>query len=194
MSTENDSFLKPRYLSDASFQSLRVANANTPYDLITFLAVIQKLQIDILPITWQAARQPIAIGATGQINEALINLHTSFAFKCVSNRQKERESEEAIIQVLINEVTVLGHKSIQTHPNIVKLQGICWDVTSNNKGNDKVWPVLVFKKTQYEDLYNLAMLPVGRELCFAERLKLCVDVGIAIWDMHLNSMLSTSPQ
>lgn len=49
MSTDNDSFYKPRYLSDASFQSLQVTNA--PYDLITFLVVIQKLQIDILPLT-----------------------------------------------------------------------------------------------------------------------------------------------
>jgi hypothetical protein len=188
MSTDNDPFYKPRYLSDASFQSLQVTNA--PYDLITFLAVIQRLQIDILPITWQAARQPIGVGATGRINEALINLHTSFAFKCVSDRQKERESEEAIIRVLINEVIVLGHESIRNHPNIVELQGICWDVASGDKGDDKVWPVLVLKKTQYEDLYNFATLPVGRELCFAERLKLCIDVSTAIWDMHSNSRLS----
>jgi len=188
MSTDNDSFYKPRYLSDASFQSLQVTNA--PYDLIIFLAVIQRLQIDILPITWQAARQPIGVGATGRINEALINLHTSFAFKCVSDRQKERENEEAIIRVLINEVIVLGHESIRNHPNIVELQGICWDVASGDKSDDKVWPVLVFKKTQYEDLYNFAMRPIGRALCFAKRLKLCIDVGTAIWDMHSNSKLS----
>jgi hypothetical protein len=187
MSTDNDSFLIPRYLSDASFQSIQVINAQ--YDLITLLAVIQRLGIEILPITWQAARQPIGIGATGRINEAFINLHTSFAFKCVSDSQKERESKEAIIQVLINEVTVLGYKSIRNHPNIVELQGICWDVTSDDKGDDKVWPVLVFEKTQYEDLYNFAMLQVGRELCFAERLKLCTDVGMAIWDMHAISTL-----
>jgi hypothetical protein len=191
MSTASDSFYKPRYLSDASFQSLQATNAS--YDLITFLAVIQKLQIEILPITWQAARQPIGVGATGRINEALINLHTSFAFKCVSDRHKERESKEAIIQILINEVTVLGHEHIRNHPNIVELQGICWDV-SNDEGDDKVWPVLVFKKTQYADLYNCAMLPVGRELCFTERLKLCTDVGTAIWDMHSNSRLSTHQQ
>jgi len=188
MSTDNDSFLKPRYLDDLSIESTQIANA--PYDLITFLAVIQKLGIDILPITWQAARQPIGIGATGRINEALINLHTSFAFKCVSDRQKERETKEGVIQALINEVTVLGHESIRNHSNIVELQGICWDVASDDTGDDKVWPVLVFKKAQYEDLYYFAMQLVGRELCFAERLKLCIDVGTAILDMHSNSRLS----
>jgi Protein tyrosine and serine/threonine kinase len=196
MSTDNDSFYKPRYLSDASFQSVQVANA--PYDLITFLAIIQKLQIDILPITWQAARQPIGIGATGRINEALINLHTSFAFKCVADKQKEAVAnpqnkdvtKERILQAFINEIMVLGHASIRNHPNIVELQGICWDVGSNNE----VWPVLVFEKAQYEDLYNFATLPIGRELCIAERLKLCVDVGTAIYDMHFNSKLSMGQQ
>lgn len=72
----------------------------------------------------------------------------------------------------------------------MELQGICWDVTSDGKGDDKVWPVLVFKKTQYADLYNFVMLPVGRELCFTERLKLCIDVSTAIWDMHSNGRLS----
>jgi hypothetical protein len=158
--------------------------------LITFLAVIQKLKISILPITWQAARQAIGVGATGRINEALINLHTSFAFKCVTDKQKQNNAEEGIICTLINEVVALGHPLIRQHPNIAELQGICWDVTTNEQGEDKVWPVLVFEKSQYGDLYNFVTLPVGRELGFAERLKLCVDIGIAISDMHLNSRLS----
>lgn len=186
MSTDNDStFFKHRYLSDTSLQLAQITNAL--YDFTTFLAVIQKLQIEILPITWQAARQPIGAGATGKINESLINLHTSFAFKCVADKQKESEAKERIIQALISEIIVLGHKSLRNHPNIVQLQGICWDVASDEKGGDKVWPVLVFEKSQYGDLYNFATRLVGRELCIAERLKLCVDIGTAILDMHFNS-------
>ncbi|OCK78127.1 kinase-like protein, partial [Lepidopterella palustris CBS 459.81] len=154
-------------------------------DLITFLAVVQKLQIDILPIRWQPERLPIGAGATGKINEALINLHTSFAFKCVSDRQKLDESEAKILQAFVSEIVVLGHPLIREHPNIAKLQGICWDISSD----DKVWPVLVFEKTQYGDLYNFITLPVGRDLRIAERLKLCVDVGVAIMDMHSNKII-----
>jgi len=183
MSTATDSFYKPRYLSDASLQLAQALD--TPYDFITFLAVVQKLQIDILPITWQAVRQPIGAGATGKINEALINLHTSFAFKRVADRQKDEESKGRIFHVLINEIIVLGHTLIRKHPYIVELQGICWDVPSD----DKVWPVLVFEKSQYGDLYNFATLPVGRGLCISKRLKLCMDVGTAISDMHCNSRL-----
>ena len=187
MFSNSDSFFKPRKLSDTSIESTQVANAL--YDFITFLAVVQRLRIEVLPITWQAARLPIGIGATGQVNEALISLHTSFAFKCVSERQKERVATESIIQTLLNEIVVLGHESIQSHPNIVQLQGICWDVASDDEGNDKIWPVLVFEKAQYGDLYNFATLPIGKELCFAERLKICMDIGTAIWDMHFHSGL-----
>ena len=186
MFTDKDStFFKPRYLSDVSFHSEQEVAAQ--YNFITFLAVIQKLQIEILPITWQAARRPIGVGATGRINEALINLHVSFAFKCVADRQKESEAEERIFQAFISEVTVLCHVSLRNHPNIVELQGVCWDIASEDKSEDKVWPVLVFEKTQYGDLNNFAMLPVGRELCFAKRLQLCVDVGTAISEMHSHS-------
>lgn len=60
--------------------------------------------------------------------------------------------------------------------------------------DDKVWPVLVFRKTQYGDLYNFAALPIGRELSVGQRLKLCVDVGTAISDMYSNSKLSLGRQ
>jgi Protein tyrosine and serine/threonine kinase len=194
MSTSSDSaFLKPRSISDAAVQSAQVTDDQC--DLITFLGVLQKLQIEILPITWQAARQPIGIGATGRINESLIDLHTRFAFKCVADKQKDAVAnpqekdvtKERIIQTFINEIIVLGHPSTRKHPTIVELQGICWDIGSD----DEVWPVLVFEKSQYGDLYHFATLPIGRELCIAERLKLCVEIGTAISDMHDNSRLST---
>lgn len=182
-----------QYLSGASIQAARVTDV--PYDLITFLTMIQKLQIDILPIAWQVARQQIAVGETGKIRQAQIDLQTSFAFKCVADRQKEdgrgeRQVERKTISALINEIIVLGHTSIREHPNIVDLQGICWGIMPD----DKVWPVLVFRKTQYGDLYNFAALPIGRELSIGQRLKLCVDVGTAISDMYCNSKLSLGRQ
>ena len=75
---------------------------------------------------------------------------------------------------------MLSHHLLREHPNIVELQGICWDVPAD----DEVWPVLVFEKTQFGDLYNFLRVPVGRDLSITERLKLCVDVGTAIIDMH----------
>jgi len=155
-------------------------------DLITFLAVAQKMQVDILPITWQSARNMVGRGATSTIYEALINSQTSFAFKCISDDQKQKLWKTNNFQTLINEVTVLSQ--LREHPNIVELQGICWDVTAD----DEVWPVLVFEKAQFGDLYNFLKLPVGRDLSIPERLSLCVDIGTAIIDMHSHGMIIRS--
>ena len=180
-----------RFVSDNELSS-EIApkqTVDTHYDLITFLAVAQRMQVNILPITWQSARGLVGRGGTSRINEASVDLHTSFAFKCVLNRQKREFPKAKIFQTLISEIVVLGHPLLREHPNIVELQGICWDVPS-----DEVWPVLVFEKTQFGDLYNFLTLPVGRDLCTIERLKLCVDIGTAISDMHFNGRLSAGQQ
>lgn len=95
LSGQISSFLKPRYFSDEPFLPAKEPNA-PPYNLITFLAVVQKLKICFLQVSWQAVRQTIGVGATGRINQALINLYTSFAFKCVSDREKENKAEGLI--------------------------------------------------------------------------------------------------
>jgi serine/threonine protein kinase len=82
---------------------------------------------------------------------------------------------------------VLAHKSVREHPNIAQLQGICWDVSAFD---DKPWPVLVFEKTHLGDLYEFAMLPAGRTMNFSQRLRLCMDMGRAIMDMHSMSKCS----
>ena len=171
-------------------------NADELYGFIVFLAVAQKLEIEFLPITWQSTRQLIGHGGTSQINQALINLQTRFAFKRVADRHKLDKPEHSIYQSLISEVIALRCPSLQRHPNILELQGICWDIPlrkedseteaaeSTLSSQDKVWPVLVFEKSEFGDLYHFTTLPVGRDLGFNERLKLCEDIGTAVADMH----------
>ena len=48
-------------------------------------------------------------------------------------------------------------------------------------------PVLVFQKSEFNDLPHFATEGVGRGLALTERLKLCADIGIAVRDMHANS-------
>ncbi len=151
-------------------------------DLITFLAVAQKVQIDILPITWQSARGIIGVGATSTIYEASINSQTSFAFKCI----KYQSLKTYNFRTLINEVIALSQ--LRGHPNIVELQGICWDVTAD----DEVLPVLVLEKAPFGDLYTFLKRPVGRDLSIPERLSLSVDIGTAIIYMHSHGMIIRS--
>jgi hypothetical protein len=176
-----------RFLSYSAIQS--EPSVDVQCDLITFLAAVQAAQIDILPITWQSAREPVGEGGTSSIKEAPINLQTSFAFKCVKDETKGQQMiKTRIFQAFIREITVLSHPSIRRHPNIINLQGICWDIQSK----DEIWPVLIFEKTQFGDLYNFMTLPVGRDLGMIERVKLCADVVSAIADMHENSRLLIS--
>ena len=147
-------------------------------DLVTFLAVTQKLQVDIFPITWNSARELIGFGLTATVHEALINSQTSFAFKRTRQHKLNRARG---LQALINELAVLSQ--LREHPNTVELHGICWDVRAYD-----VWPVLVFEKAQFGDLSNFLKLLVGRDLFLPERLSLCVDIGTAIIYMHSNGM------
>ena len=169
-----------RTFSDASLQPGKATQE--PCDLLTFFAVIQGLGIEVLPITWQAAKSCIGGGATGKTNQSQIDIETSFAFKCVADQQKLHASRDHIFRVLINEVIILSHSTVQNHSGIAELQGICWDIESD----EDIWPCLVFEKSQYGDLQTFLGMPVGRRLSIAERLELCVDIGTALSDMHLN--------
>ncbi|KAI1631178.1 TPR-like protein [Biscogniauxia mediterranea] len=157
-----------------------------PVDFLSFLATAQKLQIQFLPITWEAARPGLGFGGTSKIDQALVDTQTSFAFKRIHEISKQEKTEKQIFQTLINEITILSHAVVREHPGIAQLQGICWDISPED---DKPWPVLVFEKTHFGDLYNFMRLPLGREMGFRDRLNLCIDIGTAIADMHSNRII-----
>src|SRR5271154_3930657 len=123
-----------------------------PYDFINFLAVAQWRDVDFLPITWEPALDSVGAGATAEIRQSLINLQLSLAFKRVHLERLCPGHYRNAIRALISEALVLGHPVIRRHQNIIRLQGICWDVRPDN-----VWPVLVFKKSQYGDLKRFMM-------------------------------------
>jgi hypothetical protein len=162
-------------------------------DMITFVAMAQHLQVDLLSLVWQTARGPIGWGGTSEVQEALVDVHTSFAFKRVSEERKSSKKKSDILKDLIREVSVLSDPSIRQHPKILEIQGVCWDVSSTlhtpgtpNPSQVGIWPVLVFEKSQYGDLKHFIALPVGRELSIDQRLSICLDIGIAIARMHQN--------
>lgn len=171
-------------------------NGNQLYNLITFLAIAQKLEIDFLPIIWQPALSKVGAGGTAEIRQSLIHLQMSFAFKIVhdaawideideSQRPKEMKT---VFQVLISEIIVLGHPSVREHPNIISLFGICWHILPSGC----VWPGLVFEKTALGDLWSFAESEEGKNISIETRLKLCADVATAIRDLHQSSKMNLS--
>lgn len=180
MPLEDSRFLDSWMLSDIEIQSQ--LSTNVHHDLITFLTMVQRMEIDLLPIAPEVARGVIGGGATSDVNESLINIQTSFAFKRVSDSQKTLP-ESQVLKALTNEISILGQPQIRQHPNIIHLQGICWDVESDTK----IWPTLVFEKTELGDLHTFLSMPIGKALNLDQRFKICKDVGKAILDMHSTS-------
>ncbi|KAH8598398.1 serine/threonine protein kinase japonica group [Bisporella sp. PMI_857] len=164
---------------------LGLETAPDQYTFLSFLATAQALDIKFLPITWEAASQRIGIGGTSKVNETPINVDTSLAFKRVRDDETKQRTEENIFRTLINEITVLAQPFVREHPNIVELQGICWDISTD----DKPWPVLVFEKSEFGDLYNFVEMPAGRQININERLKLCAEIGTAVASMHSNNII-----
>lgn len=170
------------YKSGNLSQNADLVKATTPelpYDFIGFLALVQWREVDVLPITWQPALDSVGAGGTAEIRQSLFNLQLSFAFKRIHLERLCPCDYRNAFRTLISEVLVLGHPVIRRHPNIIRLQGICWDVRP-----DKVWPVLVFKKSQYGDLKRFMTSEPGEQMGIKDRLKLCRDIAAAILSMH----------
>jgi hypothetical protein len=81
---------------------------------------------------------------------------------------------------LMMEVLILSQPLIQSHPNIVSLEGVCWEVKPRT---EKVIPVLVFEKAAW-DLQQFMNVSEGVNMSIDERLKLCADIGSAIMTLH----------
>lgn len=153
-------------------------------DFLTFLGIAQHLNIDMIPITWLPAMDVIGRGATAEIRENIATLQIRLAFKRL-NLERLSEGERSI-KPLIAEMSILGQPSIREHPNILTLEGVCWDVA---KGGD-VWPVLVFQKSEHGDLAKFMVRAPGKDLCAEDRLRLCADIAAAVMTMHSNGKVT----
>ena len=81
---------------------------------------------------------------------------------------------------MMSEVLILSQPPIQNHPNIVDLEGICWEIESRT---EKAAPVLVFEKASW-DLQQFMNVREGMDMVFEDRLKICADIGGAIVALH----------
>lgn len=85
MSTERDLDSLITFTSSRRcFQSATLASAiatDTSYDFLTFLGVAQSLNLEFLPISWDAGEASIGQGGTAEISQPSISLETAFAFK-----------------------------------------------------------------------------------------------------------------
>ena len=191
--------------SGSDFESAIPYKALDRYDLITFLGAAQKLRIQFLPVTWQPALDRIGQGATAEIRESIATINFSFAFKRPTARSSFdfEEFERRLLPCLIDEISILGLPRVRKHPNIIDLEGICWEIISGKgmrisreipvdftTGDQGIVPVLVFQKSKHGDLYHFMMQDGGKKLGFSEKIDICLDVARAIAEMHSQGRLS----
>lgn len=154
------------------------------FNFLSFLATAQALRIEFLPITWDIGGDDFGIGATAVLEQALVTVDTSFAFKTFRERSlAENRSERDTFQILIHEIIMLSQSFMRQHTNIAQLQGICFEISPDD---DKPWPVLVFEKSHLGDLWNFRKR-TGRNLTVGERLGICADITRVVIAMHANS-------
>jgi hypothetical protein len=158
------------------------AASESHFDFISFLGAAQMRDIDFLPMRWREDLDSVGLGGTAEIHQSVVDLNFSYAFKKIRHDKVLGEvAERNAIRALISELLVLGQPKIKAHPNIITLEGICWDIIP---GTEKIWPVLVFQKTHIGDLGKFMESEIGKQLGIHERLKLCSDIATAIALMH----------
>ena len=73
---------------------------------------------------WQPALVALGFGEQAEVRQSLVNLATSFAF----SRVKIREVGHAAYRALASQISILGLSKIRSHPNIIDLIGVYWDI------------------------------------------------------------------
>ena len=162
----------PRYSASTS-RTNRIVQS----DLIAFLSIVQKCDIDYLPITWQPTLNTLGVGGSGTISQSTFITEKPLAFK----RFNDSENPDGGFLPMMSEVLILSQPPIRNHPNIVDLEGICWEVKPST---EKAVPVLVFEKASW-DLQQFMNVREGMDMSLEDRLKMCAEVGGAIMALHL---------
>jgi len=143
-------------------------------DLIAFLSIVQEYSIDYLPITWQPALSDLGQGGSGTISQSTFINEMPLAFK------RFHDTGDSDFLPLMSEVLILSQPAIQSHKNIVSLEGICWEIKPRT---EKAVPVLLFEKAAW-DLEQFMNVSEGMNMSIGDRLKICADVGSAIMALH----------
>jgi len=157
--------------------------AETCTNLIRFLSVAQKNKVNLLATSWLPALESLGPGRSGEVSQSFLDARSGLAFKRPIVLSTPR-SEEIAFNSLISEISVLCHPSISSHPNIVDLEGICWEVSRESA---KVWPVLVFLKADLGSLKTFIGSDAEESRSFDTRLGLCIQIAEGILALHRSS-------
>jgi hypothetical protein len=164
-------------------------------NLICFLSLSQQLQVDLLDVTWEPRSDLLGRGGTAIISPAAIDSDVGLAFKRFSPgvpRGTELQSvQDKVYLALIAEMSILCHPAVRAHPNIIDLEGVCWEIDSSSKGSPVIWPVLVFERA---NLGSLDKYLLNRSVEHNVKLGLMSEILSAVAFMHSIREFQLSPR
>jgi len=156
------------------------SNGDVQRDLIAFLSVVQKCNVNFLPITWQPTLGILGKGSSGTISQSTFTSDMPLAFK----RFNQDGDSDMDFLPLISEVLILSQPPIYEHPHIVNLEGVCWEIEPRT---ENAVPALVFEKASW-DLQQFMNVSEGKNMPIDDRLKICADIGSAIMTLHAHGL------
>jgi hypothetical protein len=147
-----------------------------PYGFMSFLGLAQRLKIKFLSNRWLLGLT--VLGGRGRGGQATILEGSTLAYKRF--KRQGYDGRDIDFQEPVNELLVLTNAAIQNHPHVTQLKGLCWDFSEDGQ----VFPVLVFDMSVLGDLHHFASSEKFQKMSLYDRLQLCLDVGLAIRDLH----------
>ena len=152
-------------------------------DLISFLTAAQKCGVELLTTTWQPALESLGEGGTAEVSQSMVNRGLGFAYKRSSHEDLDRLPGS--FKHMVSEMVALESPRVRLHPNVVDMEGVCWEVRSG-----VAVPVLVFPRAELGDLRVFMQTQHGLSLDFDARLQLCVGIAKGVATLHDSGRMS----
>lgn len=169
---ETDS-MYPKSFSEMSLD----ADGHDEDGLISFLAQMQKSNLDLLPVGSQPYLKAFQLSGIASFRQSSINSRMDLVFKgfyeTFGNYRTVRQNVEC-----------LAHPVLRQHPNIINVEGICFDIHPDKALLGNVRPTLVFERSPLGDLRVFMASHEGARVLVEDRLRLCSDIGSALMTLH----------
>ncbi|KAK5654579.1 hypothetical protein OQA88_7208 [Cercophora sp. LCS_1] len=156
------------------------------WDLLTFLSIAAKFQVDFSEETFRLGLRSLGRGATSNVVETSLSKDHGLAFKVPTasaasfGAENTEKAEVKQLKILIHELVAL--ESLRSNPFVVDLLGITFHV---NVEFNQVLPVMLTEASTHGTLTRLFLSAKGSTLTTAQRLKLCGNVAQACYGMHM---------
>ena len=159
--------------------------------LLTFFAIVQHYEIDLVPYMYEMEVLLAGSGATSNIRQKHLSKEAGLVFKVIRIRDAcGIDDKEATYNALISEISVLAHESLRHHPGIVKIECVSFEVVEDDT---QVWPVLVLQKAQYGNLDQFMRTEHGRKTTLKDRMEFCIQIASAVLALHTHGKAKPFP-